>query len=135
MRMMNGTPSIPAYYAALAGLDIINAVGVDRIREASTRDDGAAARARRPSTASPRRRRAIPERLAGTVAVDVPDALLVSRTLKARDFIVDYRPPVGIRISPHFYNTMDEIDRVMAEIAAIAATKDYVDGGAPSLVT
>ena len=30
MRMMNGTPSIPAYYAALAGLDIINAVGVDR---------------------------------------------------------------------------------------------------------
>src|SRR5439155_2979326 len=24
MRMMNGTPSIPAYYAALAGLDIIN---------------------------------------------------------------------------------------------------------------
>src|SRR5712691_7724272 len=35
MHMMNGTPSIPAYYAALAGLDIINAVGVDRIREAS----------------------------------------------------------------------------------------------------
>ena len=28
---MNGTPAIPAYYAALAGLDIINAVGVDRI--------------------------------------------------------------------------------------------------------
>ena len=32
--MMNGTPAIPAYYAALAGLDIIDAVGVDRIREA-----------------------------------------------------------------------------------------------------
>src|SRR6185369_3133603 len=35
MHMMNGTPSIPAYYAALAGLDIINAVGIDRIRAAS----------------------------------------------------------------------------------------------------
>ena len=35
MRMMNGTPSIPAYYAALAGLDIINDVGVDRIRAQS----------------------------------------------------------------------------------------------------
>ncbi len=69
------------------------------------------------------------------MAVNVPDALLVSRTLKARDFIVDYRPPVGVRISPHFYNTMDEIDRVMAEIAAITAAKDYVDGGASSLVT
>ncbi len=134
MRMMNGTPSIPAYYAALAGLDIINAVGVERIREASTRDDRAAARAgRRYGFTSAASRD--PERLAGTVAVDVPDALLVSRTLKARDFIVDYRPPVGIRISPHFYNTMDEIDRVMAEIASIAAAKDYADGGTSSLVT
>jgi selenocysteine lyase/cysteine desulfurase len=76
-----------------------------------------------------------PERLAGTVAIAVPDALLVSRTLKARDFVVDYRPPVGVRISPHFYNTMDEIDRVMAEIASIVASRHYVDGGASSLVT
>jgi hypothetical protein len=30
---------------------------------------------------------------------------------------------------------MDEIDRVMAEIAAIAAAKDYSDGGTSSLVT
>src|SRR5262249_53439459 len=35
MHMMNGTPSIPAYYAALAGLDIVNEVGVDRIRAKS----------------------------------------------------------------------------------------------------
>jgi selenocysteine lyase/cysteine desulfurase len=59
----------------------------------------------------------------------------VSRTLKARDFVVDYRPPVGVRISPHFYNTMDEVDRVMAEIASIVASRNYVDGGASSLVT
>ena len=134
MHMMNGTPSIPAYYAALAGLDIINAVGVDRIREASRRmtarlltlvdEYGFTSAASRN-----------PDRLAGTVAVSVPDAPLVSRTLKARDFIVDYRPPVGIRISPHFYNTMDEIDRVMAEIASITATKDYAGGGGSTLVT
>ena len=65
----------------------------------------------------------------------MPDALLVSRTLKARDFVVDYRPPVGVRISPHFYNTMDEMDRVMAEIASIVASRNYVDGGPSSLVT
>jgi kynureninase len=134
MRMMNGTPSIPAYYAALAGLDVINAVGVDRIREASRRmtarllalvdEHGFTSAASRD-----------PDRLAGTVAVNVPDAPLVSRTLKARDVIVDYRPPVGIRISPHFYNTLDEIDRVMAEIASIVATKDYATGGPTSLVT
>src|SRR6185312_7199104 len=76
-----------------------------------------------------------PNRLAGTVAVNVPDAHLVSRTLKARDFVVDYRPPVGVRISPHFYNTMDEIERVMKEIASIVAKKDYVSGDSRTVVT
>ena len=134
MHMMNGTPSIPAYYAALAGLDIINAVGVNRIREASRAmtqrllslvdEYGFTSAASRD-----------PDRLAGTVAVNVPDALRVARTLKARDFVVDYRPPVGVRISPHFYNTVDEIDRIMAEIKSITATKDYAGGAPSSLVT
>ena len=134
MKMMNGTPAIPAYYAALAGLDIINEVGVDRIREQSKRltahllalvdQHGFTSAAARD-----------PERLAGTVAVDVPDALQVSRTLKARDFLVDYRPPVGVRLSPHFYNTVDEIDRIVAEIASIVTRKDYAGAPPTSLVT
>jgi kynureninase len=134
MRMMNGTPSIPAYYAALAGLEIIAAVGVDRIRAASidmTRRLLALVDQYGFTSAASRN----PDRLAGTVAVNVPDALRVSRTLKARDFIVDYRPPVGVRLSPHFYNTMDEIERVMAEMASIVRTKDYADAGPSSLVT
>jgi kynureninase len=134
MRMMNGTPSIPAYYAALAGLDVINEVGVDRIRERSKQLTGRllllADRHGFTSAAS-----RDPERLAGTVAVSVPDAHLVSRTLKAREFIVDYRPPVGVRISPHFYNTTDEIDRIMDEIAHIVAKKDYAVGDVKSVVT
>jgi selenocysteine lyase/cysteine desulfurase len=132
--MMNGTPAIPAYYAALAGLDIINAVGVDRIR-ARSRELTARLRTRADeygfTSAAPRD----PERLAGTVAVDVPDALLVARTLKARDFIVDYRPHVGIRVSPHFYNTADEVDRIMAEIESIVATRNYDANPSESRVT
>jgi kynureninase len=133
MGMMNGTPSIPAYYAALAGLDIIHEVGVDRIREQSTRltrrllalvdKHGFTSAASRD-----------PQRLAGTVAISVPDALQVARTLKAREFIVDYRPPVGVRLSPHFYNTVEEIDRVVDEIASIVRKRDY-GGGTASLVT
>src|SRR5262249_25479875 len=134
MRMMNGTPAIPAYYAALGGLEIINQVSVDAIRATSTAltsrllslidQHGFTSAASRD-----------PERLAGTVAVDVPDAALVARTLKAREFLVDYRPPVGVRISPHFYNTPDEIDRIVAEIASIVAKKDYVTEPSRSLVT
>jgi kynureninase len=134
MRMMNGTPAIPAYYAALAGLDIIGAVGVDRIR-ARSRELTARLLARVDEHGFTSAASRDPERLAGTVAVDVPDALLVARTLKARDFVVDYRPPVGIRISPHFYNTPDEVDRTMAEIASIVAKKDYDRSATQSLVT
>ncbi|MCX6537885.1 MAG: aminotransferase class V-fold PLP-dependent enzyme [Acidobacteria bacterium] len=135
MGMMNGTPAIPAYYAALPGLDIIQQVGVDRIRDASTSmtrrlldlvdEYGFSSVASRD-----------PRRLAGTVAVDVPDATRVSRALKARDYVVDYRPGVGIRVSPHFYNTMDEVDAVMRELARIVGDKDYDAGAAPTtLVT
>jgi kynureninase len=135
MRMMNGTPSIPAYYAALPGLDIIAQVGVDRIRARSqqltARVFALADRYGFPSVAT-----RDPDRLAGTVAVNPPDALPVSRALKARDFVVDYRPGVGIRISPHFYNTPDEVDRLLAEIARIVAAKDYgVDAPVRSIVT
>lgn len=124
MGMMNGTPAIPAYYAALPGLDIIQQVGVNRIRAKSqdmTRrlldlvdHYGYRSAASRD-----------PDRLAGTVAVDVPDAGQVASALNARDFVVDYRPGVGVRLSPHFYNTTDEIDAMMRELDLIARTKKY----------
>jgi kynureninase len=134
MHMMNGTPAIPAYYAALAGLDIINEVGVDRIRAKSTvMTTRLLSLADHYGFSSAAARD--PERLAGTVAIGVPDAPLVARTLKAREFIVDYRPPVGIRISPHFYNTMDEVDAIMSEISSIVSTRDYAPGESRSLVT
>jgi kynureninase len=135
MRMMNGTPAIPAYYAAMAGLDIVKEVGVARIREKSKRMTAhllARARALGFKTSASRD----PERVAGTVAVDVPEARFVARTLKARDFLIDFRVGAGIRVSPHFYNTLEELDRLMDEIDRIVRTRDY-DTGAPfeSVVT
>lgn len=125
-RMLNGTPAIPAYYAALPGLNIIREVGIERIRAASrsltARLLDAVDRHGFPTIAS-----RDPDRLAGTVAVDVPDAVDVARTLNARDFVVDYRPGVGIRLSPHFYNTHDEVDAVVEEIGRIVQRRDYVD--------
>ncbi len=134
MGMMNGTPSIPAYYAALAGLDIVHEVSVARIRKRSKQLTArllALVDAHGFSSAASRD----PERLGGTVAVNVPDAQLVARTLKARDFLVDYRPPVGVRLSPHFYNTAEEVDRMMSEIVSIVARKDYDTREQHSVVT
>jgi kynureninase len=123
-RMLNGTPSVPAWHAALPGLHLIDEIGVSAVR---ARSEALTARLLRGvdahgfRTIAPRD----PARLAGTVAIDVPDALLVARTLNARDYVVDYRPGVGIRVSPHFYNTEDEVDRLIAELARIVHTRDY----------
>jgi kynureninase len=124
MRMMNGTPTVPTFYAAVPGLDIIRQVGVDRIREKSRRMT-----ARLLELVDAHGWRTVtsrdPERVAGTVAIDLPHAYEVAQTLNARDFVVDYRPGVGVRVSPHFYNTFEEIDRLIAEIGQIVGRGQY----------
>jgi kynureninase len=126
-RFLNGTPSIPSLYAALEGLRIVAEVGVERVRRHSVRlterllarIDEHAFESLTPRDAAKR---------GGTVAVNPPGAQAISRQLLERDFLIDYRPEAGIRISPHFYNTEDECDAVIAEIAALA-------GGRPGLRT
>jgi kynureninase len=71
MRMMNGTPTIPTFYAALPGLDIVRRVGIEAIREKSKRMTATLlerldAHGWRTVTSRD------PERVAGTVAFDVP---------------------------------------------------------------
>jgi kynureninase len=127
-RMTNGTPSIPAWHAALPGLRIFEEIGTEAVRARSQM-----LTARLLDAVDRHGFRTIasrdPARLAGTVAIDVPDALLVAGTLNARDFVVDFRAGVGIRVSPHFYNTESEIDELLAELARIVRTRDY-DAGA-----
>jgi kynureninase len=126
MRLMNGTPPIPAYYAALPGLEIVGRIGVDRIRDHSKRMTAHLLElVDRQGWASPTSRD--PERVAGTVAIDVPDALPASRGLKARDVLIDYRPKVGVRVSPHFYNTFEELDRLVDALERVLAERAFGD--------
>ena len=65
----------------------------------------------------------------GTVVADCAGGESVCAELVKRKFVVDYRKPStsvlgtplkgGIRISPHFYNSDEECDAVLAEIAEI----------------
>ncbi len=118
LRFMNGTTHIPALEACRPGLQIITEVGVEKIREKSMRQT-----ARLIELAdhhgwrinSPRD----PERRGGTVSIDMPDSQAVSRELLARDILVDWRPKAGVRFSPHFYNTDQEVDSAIAAVTAI----------------
>ncbi len=122
-RFLNGTPAIASLYANRPGIEIIAQVGVDAIRRKSMRQTALLielAEAAGYPVNSPRR----PEARGGTVTVNPPHAYEVSRELIARDFVVDYRAQAGIRISPHFYNSDDEVRAVMR------AMQEILDGGA-----
>lgn len=119
-RFLHGTPNIPALYAAMSGLEIVNAVGVDAIRAKSLRQTGrllALADAHGFSCTAPRE----PERRGGTVAIDAPHGQEVARGLEALDILCDYRPGAGVRLSPHFYTRDDELDAAVATMAEILA--------------
>ncbi|OGU00211.1 MAG: hypothetical protein A2085_03265 [Gemmatimonadetes bacterium GWC2_71_10] len=118
LRWLNGTPQIPALYAAIEGLRIVREIGVARIR-AHNRDLTQrlyeTVKAAGWETITPDD----PERRGGTVCANPPNAAAVARELLARNVLIDYRPDAGIRIAPHFYSTSDECEAVMAEIASI----------------
>ena len=120
-RFLNGTPHIPALYACQPGLEILQKAGIPRIRERSLQMterliEGALARGWRVNTP-----RQAAER-AGTVSVDCPHAPEVKSELIAREILVDYRPAAGVRLSPHFYNTDQEIDFALAQMDEILRT-------------
>jgi kynureninase len=121
---LNGTPHIPALYACQPGLAIVNDIGSRAIREKSLRMtgrllEGARARGWRVNTAEDPRERA------GTVSVECPHALEVSRELLARNVLIDYRPQAGIRISPHFYNRDEECEFALSQIEEILETQAW----------
>jgi kynureninase len=119
-RFLNGTPNIPGLYAARSGYEIINEVGVEKIRAKSVRQTSllmelaieAGFRVNSPRNAGAR---------GGTVTIDVPNGYEVTQELLRRDFLVDYRPGAGIRIAPHFYTKDEELELAIREIQSIRA--------------
>ncbi|HEY8164326.1 MAG TPA: aminotransferase class V-fold PLP-dependent enzyme [Gemmatimonadaceae bacterium] len=120
-RWLNGTPVIPALYAAAEGPRILRAAGIRAIREKSIRLTGRivelALQAGYEVTA-PRD----PARRAGTVAIDVPNGYEVAQELLSRDFLVDYRVGAGIRVAPHFFTREEEVEEVVETITDILET-------------
>lgn len=123
-RFLHGSPSVPAMYAALSGYRIINEIGVEKIREKSQRQTQRLIELAEEAgfiVTSPKD----PARRGGTITVAHEHASAIVTELIRREFIVDYRPGAGVRISPHFYNKDEEIDLIINEMKTIRDTKAY----------
>jgi kynureninase len=123
-RFLHGSPAIPALYAAQSGYRIINEIGVDKIREKSVRQttrlialaEEAGFKVTSPKNSADR---------GGTITVGHEEAAAVTNELIRREFIVDYRPGAGVRISPHFYTKDEELELVINEMKVIRDTRAY----------
>jgi kynureninase len=117
-RFMNGTSHVPSLEAARPGLKIITEVGIQRIREKSKHQtarlielvDKHGWRVNTPRD---------PEKRGGTVSIDMPDAQEVRTELLKREIMVDWRPKAGVRMSPHFYNTDQELETAITAVEEI----------------
>jgi kynureninase len=114
---LGGTPAIPALYAARVGYGVIAEVGPARIR-ATSRPltarllEGALERGLQVRTPVDGDRRA------GAVTIDLGERTAeAAARLVAAGIIVDHRPGAGIRVGPHFYNTVEECDALLAALA------------------
>jgi kynureninase len=123
-RFLNGTPHIPCLYAARPGLEILGSIDMLQIRRKSARQVARLidlARGHGFHLTTPDRA----EERGGTVAINPPHAYEVSRELVRRQFLVDFRPGAGIRVSPHFYTADEELDTVVNEMSDIVRTRAY----------
>lgn len=111
-RFAQGTPSIPALYSALPGLQVIADAGIDFIAAESQRRTSmmlefALERGWQVNTPHDVNDRG------ASVMIGVPDGPSMVQQLAEKKVFVDSRPGVGLRMSPHFFNTDEEVIEAM----------------------
>ncbi len=110
-----GTPAVPTVYTARAGLQLIEEVGVERIRRrVSSLTEDLLQRAL--AAGFKVRSAAAPEQRSGIVMVEHPEPAAAVRRLTDAGVIVDHRPG-AVRFSPHFYNTTDDNEKAIRVLA------------------
>jgi kynureninase len=117
-RFAQGTPPIPALYACLPGLRIVEEVGLPAIAGESRRRtrlmmERALEQGWRVGT--PRE----PEERGGTITIGVDRPGETVERLRRRRVLVDSRPAVGLRLSSHFFNTDEEIEEAFEVLGGI----------------
>ncbi|MDX1493211.1 MAG: aminotransferase class V-fold PLP-dependent enzyme [Longimicrobiales bacterium] len=110
-----GTPAVATVHTALGGQEIIDEVGMETIQRRNRRLTARLIEEAR--LAGFTLRLAEPDRRSSIVMIAHDDPPAAVKHLADHDVIVDYRPGF-VRVSPHFYNTVEEVDRFVEVLAA-----------------
>ena len=112
-----GTPALHMVHSALGGQEIIDEVGVPAIRE---RISGMSERLLAAARAAGFQVRSAPtpDSRSAIVMIGHPDPRRAVKHLADNRIIVDYRPGF-VRISPHFYNSDEELDLVLEKMLEV----------------
>ena len=115
-----GTPSVAAVYAGAAGLRQVNELGPEAIRERTSgltihlveglASEGFKLRIPKES-----------ERHASITMVELENPEGMVQELAKRSIIVDSRPG-AVRVSPYFYNTVEDIDQAVSAMVEIRSS-------------
>jgi selenocysteine lyase/cysteine desulfurase len=113
-RFQSGTPPVPSIYAGIAGIELMQEVGI-----AETREHVLALNSRlidgldelRAKLVTPRR----PKRRGALVCVKAKDAKALVTAL-GREGIVTSERDGNLRISAHCYNSLEDVDAVLASL-------------------
>lgn len=116
-RFEGGTPPVAAVYAGHAGLSIVEEIGVRKLRERQVELVGQLVEAARTGGLDPRVPARV-EELAGIVTIPRADPQAVVSALAERGIVVDRRPGL-VRLSPYFYNSIEDGERVVGELVAL----------------
>jgi selenocysteine lyase/cysteine desulfurase len=118
-RLAMGTPAPASIFAAVAGLEIVLEVGLERIRDrqqalidyalSMAEQRGFAVRTTRDRT-----------KRGGLFAIEVPDSQHVLEALLERGVVVDERHG-ALRVSPHFASSEDDIDAFFDALNEVVA--------------
>jgi len=128
-RFMSGTPPVSSLYTAQAGLEIIKEIGIPGIRKNSLALTDLILKKAKEN----RFRLYTPEQehlRGGAVSFGLPNALAVKLALEQRGIKVDFRKGEGkepdiLRVGPHFYSKVEEIEILFREIEAIYSSGEY----------
>jgi kynureninase len=116
-RLASGTPAVLPSQLSRVGLDLLAKVGIDTIRAHSLQCTARVmerAQEAQLTVVTPRQ----DSRRAGVVALRFPGDAEVARRMVERGFICSYRG--ALRVAPHFYNTLEEVDRFMDALVSEA---------------